>query len=67
MNTILTILVSLLIFGFLIMTHELGHFIAARKCGVTVEEFSAGMGPLIAQKRIKGTRQTTPSEKNNLH
>ena len=55
MNTVLTILVSLLIFGFLIMTHELGHFIAARKCGVTVEEFSAGMGPLIAQKKINGT------------
>jgi regulator of sigma E protease len=30
------------------MVHEAGHFIAARKCGVLVEEFAMGMGPRIA-------------------
>ena len=36
----LYILLALLIFGFLIFIHEGGHFIAARICGVTVNEFA---------------------------
>ncbi len=56
MSTVITIIVSLLIFGVLIMVHELGHFLAARATGVTVEEFSIGMGPLI-WKKIKGETQ----------
>lgn len=48
---ILTIIVTLVIFGVLITTHEFGHFIAARKCGVIVEEFSIGMGPLLFEKK----------------
>lgn len=55
MSTVVTILVALLIFGVLIVSHEFGHFITARKCGVTVEEFSMGMGPLIKQKEKNGT------------
>lgn len=43
----LYILLALLIFGFLIFIHEGGHFIAARICGVTVNEFAIGMGPKI--------------------
>ena len=31
----------------LIFIHELGHFLIARKCGVTVEKFSIGFGPKI--------------------
>jgi regulator of sigma E protease len=31
----------------LIFVHELGHFLIARKCGVTVEKFSIGFGPKI--------------------
>ena len=34
-------------FGFLIFIHELGHYIAARICGVGVIEFAIGMGPKI--------------------
>ncbi len=52
----LTILVSLLIFGVLIMSHEFGHFITAVKCGVKVEEFSIGMGPLLFRKVTKTTQ-----------
>ncbi|NLW71161.1 MAG: site-2 protease family protein, partial [Eubacteriaceae bacterium] len=55
MNTVLTITLSVLIFGFLILSHEFGHYLAARKCGVIVDEFSIGMGPLLAQKKKKGT------------
>lgn len=55
MSTVITILVAVLIFGVLIISHEFGHFITARLCGVTVEEFSIGMGPLITQKEKKNT------------
>lgn len=44
------ILIAILIFGILIGLHEWGHFIAAKACGVRVNEFSIGMGPLLIQK-----------------
>lgn len=44
------ILAAILIFGVLIAVHELGHFLAAKACGVTVHEFSIGMGPALYQK-----------------
>ena len=45
------ILAAILIFGVLIAGHKLGHFVAAKLCGVKVNEFSIGMGPLLWQKR----------------
>lgn len=57
MSTILYILIGILIFGLLIGIHEWGHFLAARACGVTVLEFSLGMGPAIVSKTSKkGTK-----------
>ncbi len=53
MSTVLYILIAILIFGILIAVHELGHFMAARACGVKVLEFSMGMGPLLWQRRSK--------------
>lgn len=47
MSLILTVLVTLLIFGVLITVHELGHYLVARACGVAILEFSIGMGPKI--------------------
>lgn len=47
MQTFLTVLLSLLVFGFLIFIHEFGHFITARIFKVTVNEFSIGMGPKL--------------------
>ena len=44
------ILIAILIFGVLIAVHELGHFLAAKACGVRVNEFSIGMGPTILHK-----------------
>ena len=41
------ILAAILIFGLLVAVHELGHFLAAKLCGVRVNEFSIGMGPAI--------------------
>ena len=45
MNTVVTILVTILIFGLLIFIHELGHYIAARIFHVGIKEFAIGMGP----------------------
>lgn len=53
MSTIVTFIVVL---GFLIFIHELGHFLAARAVGVQVQEFSIGFPPRIASKEVKGTR-----------
>ena len=47
MITFLMILAGILLFGFLILIHEFGHFFVARKCGVQVNEFSIGMGPRL--------------------
>lgn len=44
------ILAAILIFGVLIALHELGHFLTAKLCGVRVNEFSIGMGPLVFQR-----------------
>ena len=51
--SIVYILAAILIFGILIAVHELGHFLAAKFCGVQVNEFSIGMGPAL-WKRQKG-------------
>ena len=45
------ILLAILAFGILIAVHELGHFMAAKACGVRVEEFSIGMGPALWKKQ----------------
>lgn len=50
-NTIIYILAAILIFGVLIALHELGHFMAAKACGVQVNEFSIGMGPALFQRK----------------
>ena len=51
------IVLAILLFGILIAAHEWGHFIAARMCGVTVHEFSIGMGPQVWHKEgKKGTK-----------
>ena len=48
---LLTILLTILIFGVIITIHELGHFCAARAFGVNILEFSIGMGPKLASLR----------------
>ena len=49
--TVLYIALAILLFGVLVGVHELGHFAAAKACGVRVEEFALGMGPAILQKQ----------------
>lgn len=50
------ILAAILIFGVLIAVHELGHFLAAKACGVQVNEFSIGMGPAVWSGEKGGTQ-----------
>ncbi len=52
------ILLAILVFSVLIVTHELGHFVAAKACGVQVNEFSVFMGPKLLQKQGKETTYT---------
>ncbi len=43
----MSIILAIIIFSFIIIFHELGHFILAKKCGVRVNEFCLGLGPTL--------------------
>ena len=58
MNFLITILILFIMLGLIISIHELGHFIAAKKSGVYVDEFSLGMGPLILKRKPKNSETT---------
>lgn len=47
----LTAILTIVLFCIMIIPHELGHFMVAKLCGVQVNEFSMGMGPLLFQKQ----------------
>ena len=49
------IILAILVFSVLVVAHELGHFIAAKACGVQVNEFSIFMGPKLLQFQGKET------------
>ncbi len=51
----MTIIYGLIGLSVIVFIHELGHFIAARMCGVTVESFSIGMGPILLHRTIGTT------------
>jgi len=44
-----------IVLGALIVVHEFGHFIVAKKSGVRVERFSIGFGPALWRKLWRGT------------
>lgn len=41
--------------GIIVFIHELGHFLAAKLCGVEVLSFSLGYGPSVLHKKVRGT------------
>ena len=49
------IVLAILLFGFLVFVHELGHFLTAKLLGVQVNEFALCMGPAIFKKQIGET------------
>ena len=46
----LSILIAIVLLGILVTIHELGHFLAARACGIAVREFSVGFGPQLLHR-----------------
>ncbi|MDB5797030.1 MAG: rseP, partial [Paucimonas sp.] len=57
MMLIQTLLAFLVVLGTLVVVHELGHYLAARWCGVKVLRFSVGMGRIVWSRRF-GRDQT---------
>lgn len=55
-GNMLAFLAIIFTFGIVVFFHEFGHFIAAKKSGVTVEKFSLGFGPEIIGFTKGGTR-----------
>jgi regulator of sigma E protease len=51
-----SIIFGLIMLGLIIVFHEFGHFIVAKKNGVGVVEFAVGMGPALCSKIKNGTR-----------
>lgn len=51
-----TLLLFVLIFGLVVISHEFGHFLLAKAGGIHVVEFSVGMGPTIFSFQKKETK-----------
>ncbi len=52
---ILTLITFLLVLSVLVLVHEFGHFLAAKKVGIKVEEFGLGYPPRLFGKKFRGT------------
>lgn len=52
------IIVALIIFGIIVIFHEFGHFLFARLNGITVNEFTVGMGPKLVGFKKGDTEYT---------
>jgi regulator of sigma E protease len=55
---ITTIITFIIVFLILVVVHEYGHFIAAKRSGILVREFSIGMGPKLVDLKRNGTTYT---------
>lgn len=53
MRTFFDILITIFVFGLLILSHEAGHFFTALWAKIKIHEFSIGMGPAIFQREGK--------------
>ena len=56
MSFIVTFIAAVFVFSAVIAIHEFGHFMVAKLCGVQVNEFSIGMGPVLCRRVRKGTQ-----------
>lgn len=52
---LLMIVIILLMFTVIVVAHEWGHYITAKKCGILVHEFAVGMGPMLWSKQVGET------------
>lgn len=55
-NCMFGIILAVLIFSAIVLFHEFGHFLLAKRGGITVVEFSLGMGPRLFSLEKGGTR-----------
>ena len=46
-----SIIITIIVIGVLVVAHEFGHFIVAKKSGIWVQEFSVGMGPKLISRQ----------------
>lgn len=51
-----TIILFIIVFSVIVVAHELGHFLLAKANGITVVEFSVGMGPKLLHFSKGGNR-----------
>jgi regulator of sigma E protease len=56
MGVIGTVLAFVVVVVVLVLVHEVGHFLAAKAAGITVQEFGVGFPPRIASRTWRGTR-----------
>ncbi len=57
MDIVWTIIIGLLLLTFFVVMHEWGHYIAAKRAGITVLEFSIGFGPAIYKRMMRNGTQ----------
>lgn len=50
-----TIFSAIVVFGILVLIHELGHFVMAKKTGMFVREFAIGFGPKLISRKFGET------------
>lgn len=53
-----TIVTFIFVFGIIVLVHEFGHFIFAKRGGILVREFAIGMGPKLFHHRKNETTYT---------
>lgn len=51
----MSVILGIILLGIIVFLHELGHFTASKLCGIKVESFSIGMGPILFHKEFCGT------------
>lgn len=52
----MSIILSVIVFSLIVIVHELGHFLVAKKVGICVQEFAVGMGPVLVSKQFGETQ-----------
>lgn len=50
-----TLISTIVVFGLLVLIHELGHFVMAKKTGMLVREFAIGFGPKLISRKVGET------------
>ena len=55
LSSIPAILISVIVLSIIVIIHEFGHFIVAKRSGILVEEFAVGMGPVLFSRQMGET------------